>query len=58
MRRTINIIMPLGLIAFGVYWTWLLLTPSPVEASKTIFLIGVFPAVVGALWLASNWFDI
>lgn len=46
MRRAINIILPLALIGFGVYWTWLLLAPPRVEATPK----NQIPDLLNAFW--------
>ena len=63
MRKAISTILALALLSFGLWWTWEWLTAPGLEGiaprvTKIGFWIGALPALAGALWLASDWFDL
>ena len=43
----------------GLYVCWVRFTaPGHVGGAKYIFVLGPFMVIVGAVWLASDWFDL
>jgi len=60
MRKAISTVLALALIVGGLFWVGVQFIPSdaPSRMSKISLLLGAFPAVVGALWLAADWFDL
>jgi hypothetical protein len=63
MRKIVSTILATALLLGGLWWTWEWLTARGVEGTgprlmKIGFWIGVFPALAGGVWLASDWFDL
>ena len=61
MRKIISTILATALLLFGLWWSWEWFTAPGIETVgrrmvKFGFWIGVFPALIGGLWLASDWF--
>jgi hypothetical protein len=58
MRKTISTILAMALLLTGLYFCWVWFTaPVHVRGAKYIFVLGPFMTIVGAAWLASDWFN-
>ena len=58
MRKTISTTLATALLLTGLYVCWVWFTvPVHVGGAKYIFVLGPFMTTVGAVWLASDWFD-
>jgi len=63
MRKAISTILATALLLGGLWWTWEWFT-APVQEGlgprlwSMGFWAGAFPAILGALWLAADWFDL
>jgi len=55
MRKAISTVVALSLIGFGVWWLWGLVEHLPPTVRGLHILIGLVPAIAGAVWLASDW---
>jgi hypothetical protein len=59
MRKTISTILVTVLLLIGLYVCWVWFTaPGHVGGGKYVFWLGPFMAIVGGVWLASDWFDL
>jgi len=59
MRKAISTILASALLLFGLWWAWEWFTQEVGDrVMKVDFLIALLPAFVGAVWLASDWFDL
>jgi hypothetical protein len=63
MRKIISTVIATAMILFGLWWTWEVLAVPEIGTVSRKFvrfdlLIGVFPALVGCLWLAADWYDL
>ena len=62
-RRRSAPILATALLLGGLWWTWDWLTAPGLEhvrprMMKLGFWIGVFPTIMGGVWLGSDWFDL
>ena len=59
MRKAVSTILATALLLTGLYVCWVWFTaPGHVGGGKYIFVLGPFMTIVGAVWLASDWFDL
>jgi hypothetical protein len=57
MRKALSTILATALLLIGLYVSWVWFT-APVHGGKYIFVLGPFMVIVGAVWLASDWFNL
>jgi hypothetical protein len=55
MRKAISTVLALALLLGGLWWCWMALT-STGDVRVFHVVMGAFPAFLGAVWLASDWF--
>jgi len=59
VKKAISTILATALLLTGLYVCWVRFTaPGHVGGAKYIFVLGPFMVIVGAVWFASDWFDL
>jgi hypothetical protein len=59
MRKAISTVLALALIAGGLYWCGLWSEGVGAEpVGKARFWIGIWPIIIGGVWLVAEWRDL